>query len=352
MEYQSKESLESLVEFPFLNEQEKEIAVRLVDTIADKRHWTSLLAQVEVLDPLSPVYPFIVNRLIVDLSHSTSTMDREVQLRLFLLIVQKTGKFWNTYRSLEWLDSMYAETEYLKIITANKQGGNQDKVEEITWFYLLSILLQHREKLASIESSNFIQEGIKQEIEMIINMLEPQNRTVFLANQQWETKRLLLRKIKADDQIILQGYFTPAVGKYLSIDSLAHPLLAAEYIRQSQLEMQFGTCLVLLAFHPQWNEFIGCFTLNDINKESVEIGLWVREDQQGRGYGFELLEQAIAICRESIPTKQLIYTVETENKKSIALCQKTGFKFAKEMILEPTPLKNKYRTMVQYTLDI
>ena len=112
--------------------------------------------------------------------------------------------------------------------------------------------------------------------------------------------------------------------------------------------MKQGTCLVLLVFERELQAFVGCLTLNDIHQYSVEIGLWVSEDQQGKGYGVALLQQAIAIIEESIPTQQIIYTVEKENQRSIALCEKYEFQLEKELILEPTPLKNKYRAMLRF----
>lgn len=341
-------NLNSILNLPFLSDSEREVAQVFAAITKGESNWSSLLVELEQREELSLVYPCILQRLLADFPLPKSPIELEVQLRLLVVILQKMGKYWNSYREEEPLDAQQVMQEFSA--TSVQELGEREIGKQI-WFHLVHRLLDSREAISKVTTLNLIQKGMMQEICMIIDMLEPQERTVFPANQQWEGQALVLRKIESKDAETLQKYFTPAIGQYLSIDSFAHPVLVKEYIRQSQLEMQQGTCLVLMAFESETQDFIGCLTLNDINQYSVEIGLWVSENQQGKGYGSALLNQAVQIIAESIPTQQIIYTVEKENQKSIALCEKRGFQFEKELILEPTPLKNQYREMLRYTLN-
>lgn len=338
------EQVESLLTLPFLDASARETGELFLAITRGESTWSTLLLSVETATQLSVIDPSILQLLLDDFSQTTTVIEREVQLRLLRAFLHLMGKHWNSYRMETSLGGHPWSDDWTVI-----QTWKQEQAAQYTWFQLLSMLIDARDNISQAQAFNPIQEGIKQEVLMILDMLEPQERTVFPTTQQWENQSLCFRKITTEDAPLLQRHFTPAVGQYLSIDSFAHPLLAAEYIRQSQLEMQQGSCLVLLAFEKPEKAFVGCVTINDINQRTVEIGLWISEEQQGKGYGASLLEQVLAIIIERIPTAEIIYTVEKENQRSINLCEKYGFQYAREFILEPTPLKNKYRAMIQYT---
>ncbi|MGS4344458.1 GNAT family N-acetyltransferase [Myroides odoratus] len=343
MKHRATSVLESFWKFSFVGEAERELAETLEAVGRGETTWSTVLAQLETLDVLSVLYLRLIQDLRTHFVAVATPIEREVQLRLWLVFLHKMGRYWSTYRFVEG-GSVQTDEEWLEMLAY----ADQATVEKWTWFQLLALLLEARTELEELEPLNFIQAGIKQEILLIIGMLEPQERIVFDKEQQWQTEDLWFRPIQATDGAYLQQHFTPSIGQYLSIDSFAHPTLVAAYIKQSQVEMEHGTCLVLLVFERDSQDFVGCLTLNDIHHYSVEIGLWVSENKQGKGYGSALLKQAIAIIETSIPTQQIIYTVEKENQRSIALCEHYGFQHTQELILEPTPLKNKYRTMSQY----
>lgn len=343
MKNKADDTLESLWTLPFVGEAERELGETLEAVGRGETTWSTVLAQVEPLEELSVVYLRLLQDLRTHFTAVDTPLEREVQLRLWLVFLQKMGRYWNVYRAVE-NETIQTEEMGSSILV----HADQATAEKWTWFQLLQRILDAKAELEQVEPMNFIQAGIKQEILLVIEMIEPQERIVFDEDQQWHTEHLWFRKIQTTDGVYLQEHFTSSIGQYLSIDSFAHPALVKAYIQQSQVEMKQGTCLVLLVFERESQAFVGCLTLNDIHQYTVEIGLWVSEDQQGRGYGSALLKQAIAIIENYIPTQQIIYTVEKENQRSIALCEKWGFQLEKELILEPTPLKNKYRAMLRY----
>ncbi|MBB1138011.1 GNAT family N-acetyltransferase [Myroides sp. WP-1] len=340
------DQLDTLLELPFLQEEERELGELLLAVGRGEATWANVLVQIETMEVLSVVYIHLIKALGTYFNDDVTTLDREVQLRLWVVLLHKMGKCWSTYREVE------GDEKTEKNETSVNNDFEKKKVEKNTWFILLGSVIAASEEIDNLQTFNLIQEGMKLEIQMIIGMLTPQKRTVFAPEHQWETNALVFRKINQGDHALLQQYFTPSIGQYLSIDSFSHPVLVKAYIEQSQEEMKQGTCLVLLAFERDSNRFVGCLTINDIHLFSVEIGVWVSEEQQGKGWGSALLEQAITLIETSIPTQQIIYTVEKENDKSITLCKKKGFEFDRELILEPTPLKNKYRSMLRFTKKV
>lgn len=347
MKNKAVDTLEFLWLLPFVGEAERELGETLEAVGRGETTWSTVLAQVETLEALSVVYLRLIQDLRTHFTAVETALEREVQLRLWLAFLHKMGRYWNVYRTVENEVTQTEDEGSTRLAHAD-----QATAEKWTWFQLLQHILEAKTELEQLEPMNLIQAGIKQEILLVVEMIEPQKRIVFGEDYQWQTEQLVFRKIQTTDGVFLQQYFTPSIGQYLSIDSFAHPALVAAYIQQSQVEMKQGTCLVLLVFERESQAFVGCLTLNDIHQYSVEIGLWVSEDQQGRGYGAALLQQAIAIIEESIPTQQIIYTVEKENQRSIALCEKYEFQLEKELILEPTPLKNKYRAMLRFVRGV
>lgn len=337
------EQIENLLTLPFLDASARETGELFLAITRGESNWSNLLLSVETATQVSILDPYILQLLLDDFFQTSTVIEREVQLRLLRAFLHLMGKHWNDYRTETSLLA-HPWSDDWKVI----QTWQKEQAVKHSWFQLLRILVAARGEIKQAQAFNQIQEGMKQEVLMILDMLEPQKRMIFPVAHQWENQTLFFRKITAEDAPLLQRHFTPEVGKYLSIDSFAHPLLVAEYIRQSQLEMQQGSCLVLLAFEKLEKEFVGCVTLNDINQHTAEVGLWVSEEQQGKGYGATMLQQVLAIITESIPTTEVIYTVEKENQRSINLCEKYDFQYVREFILEPTPLKNKYREMVQY----
>ncbi len=71
-------------------------------------------------------------------------------------------------------------------------------------------------------------------------------------------------------------------------------------------------------------EFIGMISLRYVTKTKVDIGMWVREEMQGKGYGkqilFEMLEQ---IANTSVT--EVVYETEVTNEPSIRLAESLGF---------------------------
>lgn len=220
------------------------------------------------------------------------------------------------------------------------------------WFYTKLILLSYQKDIEKTFTQDLMDKGLIYEISTILNMIKDQVRHPFSLDFKWSTKDLILHSI---DSTHLNDYWTnltPSVAKYLSFDSMKDDRILKEFIRISNIEQQRGTCLVLVALDAVTNQFIGSCGIHDINKENAELGLWIKESAQGKGYGSQILEALIEICHKHTDSKSVIYCLEAENTPSIALCQKFDFKSRYDFIIEPTILKNKIRHMKYFSLDL
>lgn len=345
----TKEDIIRIITVVLLSEQERKITEELLSTTMSANNWSSIAVYLEE-EGIGIVAPLCLLRLNSAVLHSKEGLEQEVYLRVLLIIGKKLGTLWTKYRN-EKLDINNSIEVFIERTSQNK-GIIEENGKLFLWSCTMEVYQLFQLKLNNLSSDNLIVNGLCQEVLTIVHMLQPQERHIFSLTTNWYTDRLQFRTIQKGDESLLENNLTSNVGKFLSIEGFFHPLLTQEYIHQSILEMKNGTCLVLMIFDFEHNEFIGSCTLNDINKNTAEIGLWIKESKQNKGYGTEILDKLLEIIKVNKLTKQVLYTVEEENIASIALCQKNDFIQANNFILEPNFLKNKYRRMIQFLYEI
>ena len=69
---------------------------------------------------------------------------------------------------------------------------------------------------------------------------------------------------------------------------------------------------------------MGCLRLDEMEDEVGIYGFVVRPEQRGRGYGRQILEEAIRIIRAE-GGKEITLEVETDNVNAIGLYRSCGF---------------------------
>lgn len=346
----TKEDSDDIRSMIFASAEEKEIVDWLLKGEVPVNNWPSIAVYLEQQQEITIVTPLCLSHLNKVFEQATQLLEQEVYLRILLIIGKQLGKLWTFFRNNS-ITETYTFKDCCYLIKGKDLKENDPEVVSVLWSLSMDLFQMFNEQLSRFSTESFIVKGIQQEVLMIVNMLHEQERTIFTNEFIGQSKRLSFRKIKFGDEPLLENNLTRNVGKFLSIDEFFHPLLTQEYIKQSVMEMEVGTCLVLIAENEK-SEFIGCCTLNDINYDTTEIGLWIKESEQRKGFGMEILEFLIGLIKNNITTNRILYTIEEENSASIALCQHFNFKKTDTFILEPNPLKNKYREMIQFSLEV
>ncbi|WP_010256288.1 GNAT family N-acetyltransferase [Myroides injenensis] len=246
---------------------------------------------------------------------------------------------WEPYQSKDKDELLWA--------TANAQLFFDD-----AWHYTKEVLLAYKDIVAQLQGMDLISQGHLEDLLTILKMIKDQKRQPFSLSKKWSSQRLMFSVITPEDIEHFTTHFTPEISQYLSFDITKETALLKEYIRRSGLEVEKGTALVLVVRDIVTHEFLGSCALNDINCESVEIGLWLKKQAQGKGYATEIVTTLIDICKTELSTCYIIYSVEKDNLKSIAVAKNLNFTKAKEFIIEPSVFKNRMREMKQYLLYI
>lgn len=164
-----------------------------------------------------------------------------------------------------------------------------------------------------------------------------------------ETERL---EILPFNKKYLKDYyegFTQEVTKYQYPDPFVS-IEAAEAFLDEFLEcMEKGEMLELMILTKE-KEFIGSFEVFGLKEEKQEMGLWLREDMQGSGYGSESAEAVIAYLKEQGKYHSCIYEADERNCASIALVEKFD---AKLLGCEPiTTESGKKLKLLQYEINL
>lgn len=148
-----------------------------------------------------------------------------------------------------------------------------------------------------------------------------------------ETERLLLQPVAESDaaDFLENGVADPRIQAWLCRP--APPDLAAEleWIRSVRAKMAAGECLTCAGFLRDSGELVGSFGFHEFGS-NPSLGLWIRPELWGRGFGFEGVQALKTWARENLKPRpeSLIYKVRVDNLASRRIAEKLGGELAAE----------------------
>ncbi|ASW74781.1 hypothetical protein IQ37_18880 [Chryseobacterium piperi] len=143
-------------------------------------------------------------------------------------------------------------------------------------------------------------------------------------NIKIKTERATLRAVEdlyIDD--ILE-HFTNEVTRYMPFNPQGNRKDIISFINESKRTLSQNTDLVMVSLDSNGN-FIGCCGIHNITAESVELGLWLKKDSQGKGLGTEIITALIEFLENNFTFKYILYPVDEENIASKKIPEKLGF---------------------------
>jgi RimJ/RimL family protein N-acetyltransferase len=88
--------------------------------------------------------------------------------------------------------------------------------------------------------------------------------------------------------------------------------------------MEAGTDLPLVVRLQATGEFLGVAGLHNLTSAEPEVGIWIKEQAHGCGYGREAVATAIAWASRELGVAGIIYPVVVENRASRRLAESLG----------------------------
>lgn len=74
------------------------------------------------------------------------------------------------------------------------------------------------------------------------------------------------------------------------------------------------------------DELVGYFCLERLSEEKVEVGLGLRPDLTGQGWGLKFVKEIETFIQDNFDYKVVVLSVASFNKRAIKVYQRAGFK--------------------------
>ena len=154
-----------------------------------------------------------------------------------------------------------------------------------------------------------------------------------LRNVIVSTDRLTLASFKpADANDVFTGV-TPTLTRFMAFEPSPSPEAFAEVWRGWEDMMRDGAAVFLPIRRAATGEFLGMTGLHDISIQQAEVGIWIKEDMQGHGFGREAVEAAISWARAVLGIDGVIYPVAEDNRPSRRIAEALGGEIVGQRIL-------------------
>jgi RimJ/RimL family protein N-acetyltransferase len=138
------------------------------------------------------------------------------------------------------------------------------------------------------------------------------------------TERLVVRPFSQTDANDAFGCITPTLTRYLSFDPAASEALFETIWRGWLPKIDAGVDFAFTIRDRETNEFLGLAGLHRTGDLEPELGIWIREDKHGHGYGLQAVQAVAQWAAETFKSSAFIYPVAKENAPSRKLAEALG----------------------------
>lgn len=136
--------------------------------------------------------------------------------------------------------------------------------------------------------------------------------------------RLSIEPFQARDADESFACLTPTLTRFMSWEPPASPAAYAQVWEQWLPSIADGSDIVFAIRQREDARFIGLVGLHDIDSETPELGIWIREDLHGQGLGRESVETVLHWSSARIRGSHFIYPVAMENLASRRIAEALG----------------------------
>ncbi|MFI8416364.1 GNAT family N-acetyltransferase [Serratia sp. NPDC078593] len=136
--------------------------------------------------------------------------------------------------------------------------------------------------------------------------------------------RLLMAPFTAADADDVYQAITPTLTRFMNFEPEPSPEAFA-YVWQGWLPLlQEGKEIVYVARLRDSKQFVGMGGIHDLNSQTPEIGIWIKENLHGQGYGREMVQAMAIWASERYHPQHFIYPVAEQNLPSRRLVEALG----------------------------
>ena len=141
---------------------------------------------------------------------------------------------------------------------------------------------------------------------------------------QIKSERLAVRPFSQTDANDAFGCITPTLTRYMSFDPAPSAAVFETIWRGWLPKFDAGEDFAFTIRDRATNGFLGLAGLHRTGDVEPELGIWIREDRQGHGYGFEAVQAVAQWASDTFKSSAFIYPVAKENAPSRKLAEALG----------------------------
>ncbi len=145
-----------------------------------------------------------------------------------------------------------------------------------------------------------------------------------------ETENLELKGVTLDCKDDIFREFTFGITTYMFPKSPEKIKETIEHIKSSMKENKEGSDFNVVVFHKQSKEFLGRGGVHHIDKETPELGIWIKKSAHGHNYGKEAVVALKKWADNNLDYKYLLYPVDKDNYASKKIPEFLGGKIERE----------------------
>lgn len=139
-----------------------------------------------------------------------------------------------------------------------------------------------------------------------------------------DTTRVTLRPFAPSDAAEAYGCINERLARYTAWDP-PHSRDAFRRIWQEWLLAErAGTDLHFVARRTETDQFLGLLGLHRLGGNRPEIGIWIRTEAQGQGYGHEMVATLVRRASLRYAPVHFRYPVALENRPSRRIAERLG----------------------------
>jgi phosphoribosylglycinamide formyltransferase-1 len=158
--------------------------------------------------------------------------------------------------------------------------------------------------------------------------------------------RLVLAPFTAADADDVFDAVTPSLTRFLAFEPSPSRAAFAEVWRAWLPQMARGTNLYLVVRRAGSREFLGIAGLRDVGGPEPEVGIWIKEPAQRRGYGSEAVRAMLDWATRRREAESFLYPVAAENRPSRRIAERLG---GSAIATQDNP---KFTTTVLYRIPV
>ncbi|CAI8919156.1 GNAT family N-acetyltransferase [Chryseobacterium sp. IT-36CA2] len=152
---------------------------------------------------------------------------------------------------------------------------------------------------------------------------------ILSSNIEIKTEHLTLQPVELIHIDDIFEHFTQEVTRYMPFNPQGNRQDIINFVNESKRTLLQNTDLVMVALDTN-GDFTGCCGIHNITEESVELGLWLKKNSQGKGFGTEIITALLKFLEINFTFKYIVYPVDEENTASRKIPEKLGFIPAKK----------------------